>query len=135
MAQRGRKSTAELSVVQQEYDVVERPRAPSDLTPEQSQEWAAVVNRLPADWFPAETHAILAQYCRHVVAARKVAQLIETMESDPQMDLDQYDKALKMQERESRAMTSLATKMRVTQQSTSTHRARKPSMVKRPWEK
>jgi hypothetical protein len=51
------------------------------LTDEQATEWWAVVNRLPADWFPRETHALLIQYCRHVVSARRVAQLLTQAES------------------------------------------------------
>lgn len=131
---RGRKSKAELEVVAQDYEVIPRPKAPQDLTPDQSDEWRRIVNRLPADWFPSETHAVLAQYCRHTVAARRVAQLIASAEEDPALDVDQYDKLLKMQERESRALASLGTKMRMTQQGTTTHRARKGNMVKKPWE-
>lgn len=131
---RGRKSRAELEVVKHDYEVIPRPRAPADLTPDQSEEWRRIVNRLPADWFPGETHAVLAQYCRHAVAARRVAQLIASAEQDSDLDVDQYDKLLKMQERESRALASLGTKMRMTQQGTSTHRARKGNMVQKPWE-
>jgi hypothetical protein len=42
-----------------------RPEPPEDLTEEQAAEWSAVVDRLPADWFPRETHGLLARYCRH----------------------------------------------------------------------
>jgi hypothetical protein len=31
-----------------------RPEPPADLTEEQAAEWRAVVERLPADWFPRE---------------------------------------------------------------------------------
>jgi hypothetical protein len=131
---RGRKSQAELEVVTQSYEVIPRPKPPGDLTPDQASEWRQIVNRLPADWFPSETHAVLAQYCRHAIAARRVAQLIASAEQDPDLDVDQYDKLLKMQERESRALASLGTKMRITQQGTTTHRARKGTMVRKPWE-
>jgi len=43
------------------------------------------------------------------------------------------DRLQKMQERETRAITSLATKMRLTQQSTRTHRGNKIESRK-PWE-
>jgi hypothetical protein len=42
----------------------------ADLTEDQAAEWRAVVDRLPNDWFPRETHGMLAQFCRHVCTAR-----------------------------------------------------------------
>jgi len=113
----------------------QRPDPPGELTQEQAGEWQAVVNRLPADWFPRETLPLLAQYCRHVVAARRVAQLVAQAESAAELDVKMLDKLYGMQEREGRAISSLATRMRVTQQATTKHeQARKPSMVKKPWQ-
>jgi len=136
MGTRGRTSSAELSVISGNgVETVRRPSPPSDLTDEQADEWRAVVNRMSADWFPRETHGMLAQYCRHVVAARRVAQLVEQIERAEEFEIDAYDKALKMQEREGRAISSLATRMRISQQSTvRAEQARKPSQVKKPWE-
>lgn len=135
MGTRGRVSAASREVAKVgKIETVERPDAPYDLTDEQTEEWWAVVNRLPADWFPRETHGVLSQYCRHVVAARRVAQLVAACEAEADMDLDQYDKLLKMQEREGRALSSLATRLRITQQATVSAKAKKPSAVKRPWE-
>lgn len=137
MGTRGRVSGAELSVISsQGIETIRRPDPPSELTDEQSEEWKAVVSRLPADWFPRETHAMLAQYCRHVVGARRVAQLVGKIEAAKEFDLDAYDKALKMQEREGRAISSLATRMRISQQATvRAEKARKPSPVAKPWER
>jgi hypothetical protein len=105
------------------------------LTDEQSEEWWAVVNRMPADWFPRETHGMLAQYCRHVVSARRVAQLIDQETASEQFDVDRYDQLLRMQEREGRAISSLATRMRISQQATvRAEQARKPPQVRKPWE-
>jgi len=56
---------------------IERPSPPDGLTDEQSIEWRAVVDRMPGEWFPPETHGMLAQFCRHVVSARHVAELTE----------------------------------------------------------
>jgi len=135
MGKRGRVSGAELAVVHSDVVSIERAVAPDDLNDEQRAEWQAVVNRLPADWFPRETHSLLAQYCRHVVAARRVAQLIGNAESGEAFDVDEYDKLLKMQEREGRAISSLATRMRITQQATYDPKRKKGSQVKKPWEK
>lgn len=136
MAKRGRKSAAALSVAATvTVETVERPDAPYDLTDEQADEWWAVVNRMPADWFPRETHGMLAQYCRHIVAARRVAQLVKQAESEASLDVENYDRLLKMQEREGRAISSLATRMRISQQATiRAEQARKPTQVKKPWE-
>lgn len=137
MGQRGKLSSAALSVVplEDQIDAVPRPRAPADLSAEQAAEWAEVVNRLPADWFPRETLAMLAQYCRHVVAARRVAEIVAKIEGDEEFDLLAYDRALKMQEREGRALSSLATRMRMSQQATvRAEVARKPP-VRKAWRK
>lgn len=136
MGLRGRKSAASLSLVTTDAIARDaRAEPPDDLTDEQRVEWLSVVNRLPADWFPRETHSVLAQYCRHVVAARRVAQLIDAAEtSGEDFDVQAYDRLLKMQEREGRAMSSLATRMRLTQQSTYEAKKKKPTASARPWD-
>ena len=134
MKTRGRTSAAALEVaVLGKVEAVQRADAPYDLTDEQTEEWWAVVNRLPADWFPRETHGVLAQYCRHVIAARRVAQLVAAEEAG-EFDLDRYDQLLRMQEREGRALSSLATRLRITQQATVDKRTQKPAQAKKPWE-
>lgn len=134
MGTRGRVSAAALAVqTPEQVEKVQRPDAPYDLTDEQTEEWWAVVNRLPADWFPRETHALLSQYCRHVVAARRLAQLVAAEEAG-ELELDRYDQLLRMQEREGRALSSLATRLRITQQATLSAKAKKPTQVRKPWE-
>ncbi|MBZ9759475.1 hypothetical protein LB553_01050 [Mesorhizobium sp. CA8] len=115
-------------------ETLERPDAPYDLTDEQADEWWAVVNRMPADWFPRETHGMLAQYCRHVVSARRVAQLIAAEEGKKEIEIPVLDQLYKMQEREGRALSSLATRMRITQQTTYDKSKKKPQQVSKPWE-
>lgn len=134
MGIRGRQSAASLTVVAQGVEVIPRANPPDELTDEQAHEWRSVVNRLPAEWFPRETHGMLAQYCRHVVAARRVAQLISAAEAEESLDIENYDRLLKMQEREGRALSSLATRMRISQQTTYDPKKKKPTSAKRPWE-
>lgn len=136
MKQRGKKS---LKAVDSNLPIsaVERPEPPSDLTPEQRLEWIYVVNSVRADWFSDETHRMLAQYCKHVVTANHIAQLIEQEEGEKEIDLERYDKLLKMQERESRAILALARSMRLTQQATYHQEKTKQSKsnkAKAPWE-
>lgn len=137
MPKRGRVSGAEMTVARltAPIEAVQRPDAPYELTDEQADEWRSVVGRLPADWFPRETWPMLTQYCRHVVAARRIGQLITASEQAAEIDVDQLDRLYKMQEREGRAISSLATRMRMTQQSTYDKGRKKGAVVsKRPWE-
>ena len=135
MKQRGRVSAASQSVVIIDaLTTIARPDAPCDLTDEQSAEWWAIVNRMPADWFPRETHCLLAQLCRHIVRARRLAQLINAMEKANGFDFAQYHSLLGAEEEQSRAIASLTTKLRISQQSTYDKSKKKPADVKRPWE-
>jgi hypothetical protein len=135
MRQRGRVSAASQSVVIIDaLKKISRADAPCDLTDEQSVEWWAIVNRMPAAWFPRETHCLLAQLCRHIVRARRLAQLINAMEKASEFDFVQYHSLLRAEEEQSRAIASLATRLRITQQSTYDKSKKKPVDVKRPWE-
>ncbi len=136
MAKRGRVSTAQLAISAKvsTLETLQRPDAPYELTDEQAAEWWAVVNRMPADWFPRETHGLLTQYCRHVVNARRVAQLITKCEKQKKLDVADYNQLLIMQEREGRAISSLATRMRLTQQTVHDREKKKPHQVAKPWE-
>ncbi len=138
MGTRGRKSAAQLAIAPHVVEIVPRPVAPVGLTDEQASEWDAVVSRMPADWFPRETHGILAAYCRHVVAAGRVAQLIAAQDSAEAIDIGEYNLLLKMQEREGRAMSALTTRMRLSQQSSYTDKvsanAKRKGQGKKLWE-
>ena len=140
MAKRGRQSATEKEIESNvanfpQNGVVDRPEAPQHLTIEQKKEWDAVVERLPADWFPRETQGLLEQYCRHKVSADKVAELVQNEQNKAYPDIETLDRLLKMQEREGRALSSLATRMRITQQSTIDAERRKPKASnKKPWE-
>jgi len=136
MGQRGRKSAASLVVSPgSAVAPVERPDAPDELTEEQSRIWYAVTGSLPADWFGRETHEVLAQYCRHTIAARRVAQLIRSFEGSEALDVVEYDRLLKMQEREGRALSSLATRLRLTPQATyDAKKSKGKGAVRKPWE-
>jgi hypothetical protein len=110
-------------------------KPPHDLTDEEVEIWAAVINNEPADWFSPSTAPALAQYCRHCVAARRVAELIERSTGDREMLIDDYNKLLIMQDRESKAIANLGTKMRILQQSTTNHRGNKRQSISlKPWE-
>jgi len=105
---------------------------------EETEVWAHVVSAESADWFTPANAPLLAQYARHVVHAKRIAEIIEKRlcDLDRPPDIAEYDLLLRMQERESRMITMLATKMRLAQQSTRTHRgnSRSRSATLVPWE-
>jgi hypothetical protein len=136
MGTRGRPSAASLQIMAAgPVQIVERQRAPHDINDEETEVWAAVVGAEPADWFSPSTVPLLTQYCRAVVQARRVAELIEKATSDPELTVKDYDRLLVMQARCSAEIAMLATKMRIAQQSTTNHRGnKKPSAARKPWE-
>jgi hypothetical protein len=142
MRQRGRTSLAALTVEgaqQGAVGIVRRPDPPLDLTPEETDEWIAVVDALPADWFPRETHALLRQYVRHTITGRRVAQLIDAEMARESLDVPALDKLLQMQARETGALKVMASACRLSQQSVRTDGAaatarRGARLVKRPWD-
>lgn len=136
MGSRGRRSGESLAIaISGPTEIVQRPDAPYDLTDEQVDEWRAVVNSLPADWFQRGNHALLTQYCRHVIAARRVNQLIEQCVAGKDVDRKEFVELLKQQESESRAINALLRSMRLTQQSVMrAETAKRPAKVRKPWE-
>nr|CAD6417822.1 hypothetical protein REQ54_01755 [Rhizobium sp. Q54] len=136
MGTRGPRSAASLEITAKTLETVERQKAPHELTDEETEVWFHVVNSWPADWFTPATVPLLAQYCRHVIQARRIAELIERATGDPELSVSDYDRLLKIQERESRAIASLATKMRISQQATTNHRGnQKNPTTRKPWER
>jgi hypothetical protein len=135
-------------VVPAAVEQIPRQRPPAELTREQAAIWNAIVRAEPADWFSASTRPVLVQYCRHIVAARRAAEMIKALEASiAEMSAvdganqfaitlsasEEFDRLLKMQERESRVIASLATKMRITQQATTNHRGNRIES-KKLWE-
>ena len=138
MGARGKQSAASMTVVRTgDVVAIPRPKPPVDLTDEQAIEWRAVADRMPADWFPRETHPLLIQYCRHIVSSRHVAGMIDNFlqdENEPK-SIESYNKLLIMQEREGRALSSLATRMRVSQHAQYNYKKQAEiETEKPPWE-
>lgn len=134
MGIRGPKSSASLSVVRVgDVEATQRPKPPAHLPQDQRGEWLAVVNRMPADWFQDETLACLEAYCAHAVNCRWFGQMLAEMRASDQVDMDEVDRVSRLHERESRAMSSLATRLRITPQSTYDAKKKKPLQVAEPW--
>lgn len=137
MQKRGRTSGAEIAVASA-VAIVRRPDAPLELTPEETEEWTAIVDTMPADWFTRETHGLLRQYCRHVVMARRVAQLIDTEMARDEIDYGALDKLGQMQARETASIKAMSASMRISQQSSYNAKTaatgKSNRTAKRPWE-
>jgi phage terminase small subunit len=138
---RGRKSTAALSIIPARTSF--RPKPPDYLTPVQASEWKAIVARMPSTWFTRETHGRLIAYCRHYGNARTVAEQLDAIRGECLREseaLAVFDKLSRLLDREQRAMSSLATRMRITQGSrlradkAATEAAKHPEALPRPWE-
>ncbi|EKF39923.1 hypothetical protein NA8A_23364 [Nitratireductor indicus C115] len=124
-----------MEIAVERIETIERQRAPHELNDEETEVWAAVVNSRPADWFSSDTAPLLTQYCREVIQARRVAEMIERATSDPELSIKDYDRLLKMQARQSATIRSLATTMRISQQATTNHRGNKKiTSARKPWE-
>ena len=137
MAKRGRKSSAEIATIPLNGSIqtVARPDAPYELSDDQAVIWRRIADDLPADWFTPKHSGLLKMYCRHEAQSDRIAMLIEQEMAKRELDVQQYDKLLAMQEREGRAMSSLATRMRMTQQALYDKSKKAPSnSVRKPWE-
>ena len=131
MGTRGRKSISELTTAPAVAFLPQRPEPPADLSAAEAVEWAAIVHRLPADWFPRETHGLLSAYCRHIVAGRRVAKMIEAADDG---DVPGLARLLRMQVAQSAAIATLSAKMRLTQSATVDRRKTKGPTAPKPWE-
>lgn len=122
MAQRGRKSAASLEVATlaaPSVTATQRLRPPAHISDAERAVWLEVVNDQPAEAF-SPTHApLLELYCRHIVNARVIAEELANFERawmTRDDGLKRYDRLLAMNEREGRAASSLATRLRITRQ-------------------
>src|SRR5262249_60843437 len=94
-------------------EVVERLRPPDgELTDEQRAEFERVVACVPAEWFAPGNVAALVQYCRHVIAARRIGEAIELALSEGRGEA--LDGLLRAQARETRMLLQVMTALRLT---------------------
>ena len=141
MKQRGRKSASGLTVVPLPQRL-ERLRPPDRLTLAERAVWEETVNARPADWFGVEQAPLLEAFCRHVIYARTIGQVLRGIGPRCLLDeegLDRHRKLLAMHERETNAASRLATRMRLTGQSLIDKRVAgratdRFSAARKPWE-
>jgi hypothetical protein len=137
MQKRGRPSSVELTLVGPDtITTIRRAQPPEYLSAAEAGEWRRIVGALPADWFPVETHGLLESYCAHLIERRDLTGLIAAEKASPDFTVKQYNRLLAMRERESRAISSLATRMRISQQATLDRLKKKDAgaQLRKPWE-
>lgn len=143
MKQRGRKSAASLEVAKVSIDVssTQRLLAPAHISEAERGVWLQVVNDQPADAFSPTHLPLLELYCRHIVQARVLAEELANFDRAWLADddgLKRYDRILAMAEREGRAASSLATRLRITRQAVehpaTVGRGQAKNVKRKPWE-
>ena len=98
---------------------VARQTPPVHISAAERSVWIELVNDQPADAFTPTHVPLIELYCRHVVQARVLADELVNFDRSWMADdegLKRYDRLLAMAERESRAASSLATRLRITRQ-------------------
>ena len=136
MGTRGRPSMASL-MVPDSSEFMQRPDAPYDLTDEQAEEWRAIVSTMDPGHFMRGNYPLLAQLCRHIVNARRLAQLIEQCAKEKDFNRKEFGILLQLEATESAAIMRLSRSMRLTQQAVKrleTTRHPKGERVKNPWD-
>lgn len=119
MEGRGRKSAASLTVVP--AGLPSRMEPPQHLTETQQTLWREIVATKPVDWFSADNAPLLVEYVRAVDMGNLLEiQIMATMAGSGDIGMKDL---LKMRDTEARRAMSLATKMRLTQQSKYTDKA------------
>lgn len=138
MEGRGRKSAASLSVIT--GGVIQRIEPPVGLTEAQAGLWRSIMATKPADWWTADNAPLLAEYVRAVDMGNMLALQIEATLAggDPVEIAAQLKPLLDMRDKESRRAMSLATKMRLSQQSSYTDKSadtakRRAGGASKPW--
>jgi hypothetical protein len=137
MEQRGRKSTAALSVVAK-TEIDGRPKAPADLTDRQREIWDRTVSNEAADVFKtAALQQLLADYCRHVESSEWMSRQYEAGRET--MGLDDLTKLVRLRDCETKASADKATKLRLTNQarytpSAAATAAKNAGGERKPWQ-
>jgi hypothetical protein len=93
-------------------EIVPRLRAPAELTAEEAIEFRRIVDCMPADWFNAGNLALLTQYARHVITARRIAESVDAAMKEARGE--GLDDLLRAQARETRMILQTMTALRLT---------------------
>jgi hypothetical protein len=132
MKQRGRPSPNLVAL--RPVETLPRLPAPPELSADEAGVFRDVMNSSEGGWFTQANLPLLVQYCRHTIAARRLAELIERAIGQPNTDWGYFASLLTQQRGESALLSTLATKMRLCQQSTRNNRGNAPRVGPAPWD-
>jgi hypothetical protein len=137
MGTRGRRSAADLSIVPIGIDT-RRPEPPAKLNANEAATWHAIVRDLPGGWVTPAQEPLLSAYCWHIETGTRLSNMIDATDF-ASADLRRLGRLLQMRYRETAAVASLATKMRLTSQSrmhprTAGRRSQGQPPGPRPWD-
>jgi hypothetical protein len=130
----GRKSAASLSVFPR-VGQQRRPEPPSYLSDDESEVWRSIVDSMPPNHFGAETWPMLCQLCSHTVTSKLIRRALHRT---PKRVADLHE-LLTMNKNESKIITELSHKLRLTPASRKNSRKaeveHRHGTTKRPWER
>lgn len=123
---------------------VELPAPPETLGPAEAEVWRAVHLACGPGHIPAHAHDLLRAYCRRVIAAEQLAAVREKFFRarivEPEGSLDpetvkEFARLQRLELAETAALSSLATKLRISPSAIKADRRKGPVAVERkPWE-
>ena len=133
MRKRGRVSAAAIGVTPVRISAKERPAPPGGLTARERRQWNEITGALRPDWFEAENLPLLAEYVRTAELCTRLARELRKVEvCDPR-----FFGLSRQRMTEINILLRLATKLRLTIQSSTTTRTTKHSGgsgLPKPWE-
>ena len=128
-------SSASLSVVP--VVAMTRMAPPRGLSDDESRLWREVVDSKPVEWFQPDSAPLLTEYVRAVVMSGQLD--IQVKAALVGGETGELKALLDMRDKESKRVVSIATKLRLTQQSRYTPQAAATANKKaaggRPWER
>lgn len=140
MKQRGKRSTASLSVITPK--IVDIPNAPGDLLPVERELWDSIIATRTSDFFDSATLPLLAEYCRLKTQVDAMAEEIKEFEPDwlkTDEGVRRYRALTSIRDQAQGRMIALARSMRLTQQAryVPDHTSSKPgtARTKKLWER
>lgn len=135
MLQRGRKSAATLTAIAAHMRTITRLAPPDDLTPSEWKVWTDTVNSKPPEWFGPEHETMLRAYVESVSMMRELRRTLKTVRVK---DIDMFRHVNSQLQAETKLVLTLATKMRLTQQSQYDEKTAKTNSKSarqsKPWE-
>lgn len=120
-----------------------RPPPPDYIeNPEEREVWRTIVDRMPPNWFTAETFPVLTELCSATVTARKLNVEVAMMRGQRRtegLSLGLFMRVTSLKNRTSALVASLSSKLRLTQQSRMNSEqaksyAEKSSSSAKPWQ-